>query len=450
MNIQLPLDVKNIIEILEENGHAAYIVGGCVRDFILGYKPKDWDITTSAKPEEVKKLFKRTIDTGIEHGTVTIMIGDNGYEVTTFRLDGDYLDGRHPENVEFTNDLSEDLRRRDFTINAMAYNESEGLIDLYGGIEDLHNRIIRCVGEPEERFSEDALRMMRAVRFAARFGFEIEPETYGAIFGLAPTLAKVSAERIRDEFMKIICSRHPEKMHDLYKLGLTRVFLPEWDAMEKTEQNTPHHLYKVGHHTIEVIKHLNASRDAHVLAAFLHDVGKPMCKTTDENGRDHFKGHAEIGVQMAVNIMRRLKFDNKTIKYVGTLVRYHDARPGNNPYEVRRLMSIVGKSETRDLIELSRADLDGQNQNYLMLEKRDTLNDFEVYYEEAVESGFAVSLGELEIKGSDLIELGVEPGPKMGEILKTCLDEVLKYPLMNTKGDLERIALDIINGRYRG
>ena len=223
--LQLPIEVKNIISKLEQNGHEAYAVGGCVRDCILGKTPKDWDITTSAKPEEIKSLFKKTVDTGIQHGTVTIIENHTGYEVTTYRLDGKYSDGRHPESVEFTPDLKEDLKRRDFTINAMAYNDENGLVDEFCGQEDLKNGIIRCVGDPAKRFEEDALRMMRAVRFSARFGFDIESKTKQAIVDLAPTLDRISMERIREEFIGVITSPNPSKIHELYHMGLTRVFL---------------------------------------------------------------------------------------------------------------------------------------------------------------------------------------------------------------------------------
>jgi len=444
MKIELPLDVKNIIEILEENGHAAYAVGGCVRDSILGQKPKDWDITTSAKPEEVKALFKKTIDTGIQHGTVTIMIGKNGYEVTTFRIDGEYLDGRHPEEVCFTEDLREDLRRRDFTINAMAYNEREGLVDIFGGIEDLERRLIRSVGNPRDRFGEDALRMMRAVRFGARFDFEIEENTKNAIKELAPTLEKVSAERIREEFVKTIYSKCPERLVDYALLGLSDVFMKEWNVCLKTEQNTPHHCYNVGRHIIEVVRAIPEGKEKLKLAAFFHDIGKPWSKTTDANGRDHFKGHNELGVEIAEDIMRRLKFDNNTIKFVTTMVKYHDARPGKSERAARRLLGKIGKENAVPFISLQMADILAQS-DYMRDEKLMNVFDLEETFKTIIDRDDALCVKDLKINGGDLIAMGVQPGPAMGQILSELLEEVLKNPELNDRSKLMEMTERILD-----
>ena len=241
MKIKLPDNVKMILDRLHEAGFEAYAVGGCVRDSILGRIPGDWDITTNALPQDTKKLFKRTIDTGIEHGTVTIMVGKEGYEVTTYRIDGKYEDSRHPSEVTFTKNLTEDMKRRDFTINAMAYNDEEGIIDRFGGMEDIEKGLIRCVGNPKERFSEDALRIMRAVRFAAQLNYSIEDETKNAISELADTLKNISAERIQTELVKLLLSDHPERLMTAYELGITKVILPEFDRCMETPQNNPHH-----------------------------------------------------------------------------------------------------------------------------------------------------------------------------------------------------------------
>ena len=243
MTIQLPEKVKFIIDTLTDAGFEAYAVGGCVRDSILGRTPGDWDITTSAAPDQVKHLFTKTIDTGIQHGTVTVLEGKEGFEVTTYRIDGEYEDNRHPKEVMFTQNLIEDLKRRDFTINAMAYNETEGLIDAFGGIEDLGKKVIRCVGSPEDRFTEDALRMMRAVRFASQLGFTIEKHTKEAISKLSSNLAQISAERIQVELVKLLVSDHPEQMRTVYETGMSRVFLPEFDRMMETPQNNLYHSY---------------------------------------------------------------------------------------------------------------------------------------------------------------------------------------------------------------
>ena len=287
MKINLPEKVRQIIKILTDHGYEAYAVGGCVRDSILGRAPQDWDITTSATPQQVKELFFHTIDTGIQHGTVTVMMHHEGFEVTTYRIDGEYTDARHPKEVQFTASLLEDLKRRDFTINAMAYNEKEGLVDAFDGVGDFRRGVIRCVGEAKERFSEDALRMLRAVRFAAQLGFTIETETIAAMELLAGNIAKVSAERIQVELVKLLVSDHPEKLLTAYETGLTAVFLPEFDRMMETGQNNPHHCYTVGEHTIQAVKNVPSDKVLR-LTMLLHDVAKPACKVTDEQGIDHF------------------------------------------------------------------------------------------------------------------------------------------------------------------
>ena len=326
MTIQIPSKVNSIIHTLQQHGHEAYAVGGCVRDSLLGRIPNDWDITTSAKPEEVKALFHRTIDTGIQHGTVTVMIEKEGFEVTTYRIDGEYTDSRHPKEVIFTPDLQEDLRRRDFTINAMAYNEEQGLVDCFGGREDLEQRIIRCVGNAEERFSEDALRILRALRFAAQLGCTVEEDTMTAIRKLAPTLANISAERIQAELLKMLVSPNPSMMRTVYETGISAVIMPEWDAVMETGQNNPHHKYSVGEHTIHALEAVEPQK-VYRLAMLFHDFGKPLVKTTDEQGIDHFYGHGDVSAELAETIMRRLKFDNDTMDTVCKLVRYHDYRP---------------------------------------------------------------------------------------------------------------------------
>ena len=282
MKIELPRKVIMIINNLQLHGYEAFAVGGCVRDSILCRKPEDWDITTSARPEEVKRLFRRTVDTGIEHGTVTVMIGKDGFEVTTYRVDGLYEDNRHPKEVTFTANLEEDLKRRDFTINAMAYNDEVRLVDVFGGMQDLNHHLIRCVGDPMERFSEDALRILRAVRFSAQLSFPIEGETADAVRKLAPTLNNISAERIQVELVKLLMSDHPELMQDACELGITRVILPEWDAMVGVEQHTPHHKYDVAGHTLCAMKNVKKDKILR-LTMLLHDMGKPQMKTTDES-----------------------------------------------------------------------------------------------------------------------------------------------------------------------
>lgn len=431
--MQLPDSVEKIIHTLETAGYEAYAVGGCVRDALLGLTPDDWDITTSAEPEEVKALFSRTIDTGIKHGTVTVRLNGKSFEVTTYRIDGKYEDGRHPEEVTFTKSLEEDLKRRDFTINAMAVNDRTGIVDLFGGQEDLKAGIIRCVGDPMERFSEDALRMMRAVRFAAKLDFSIEEETKKSISILKDNLRKVSAERIQVELTKLITSNHPEMMRTLYETGLTSVFFPEWDVAMVCEQNTKHHCFTVGEHTIEVMKHVRNDKIMR-LAAMLHDIGKPGMKRTDKKGHDHFQGHPQLSDVMADNILRRLKYDNDTIKKVCMLVRYHDERPALNPRSIRRCMREMNL-DFDDLFELKRADIAGQS-DYMHEEKLAAVDKFEKLYHENLESGNCTDKKQLAVNGGDLIKAGVDKGPEMGRVMEKLLDDVIDEPSANTKETL--------------
>ena len=296
--IEIPAGAARILKVLEANGYEAYVVGGCVRDSLLGKQPHDWDITTSALPLQVKALFSRTIDTGLKHGTVTIPSGREAYEVTTYRIDGEYLDGRHPSEVTFTASLREDLKRRDFTINAMAYNEKDGLQDFFDGISDLENQRIRAVGDPRKRFEEDALRILRAVRFSAQLGYTVEEGTLRAMRMLAPTLARISAERIAAELEKILVSPHPDRLRMAYECGITAVILPEFDRCMETPQNNPHHIYNVGEHTMCALMQARPDRILRT-AILLHDVGKPLCRSTDEKGIDHFYGHPEAGAKIA-------------------------------------------------------------------------------------------------------------------------------------------------------
>ena len=431
--MQLPDSVEKIIHTLETAGYEAYAVGGCVRDALLGLTPDDWDITTSAEPEEVKALFSRTIDTAIKHGTVTVRLNGKSFEVTTYRIDGKYEDGRHPEEVTFTKSLEEDLKRRDFTINAMAVNDRTGIVDLFGGQEDLKTGIIRCVGDPMERFSEDALRMMRAVRFAAKLDFSIEEETKKSISILKDNLRKVSAERIQVELTKLITSNHPEMMRTLYETGLTSVFFPEWDVAMVCEQNTKHHCFTVGEHTIEVMKHVRNDKIMR-LAALLHDIGKPGMKRTDKKGHDHFQGHPQLSDVMADNILRRLKYDNDTIKKVCMLVRYHDERPALNPRSIRRCMREMNL-DFDDLFELKRADIAGQS-DYMQEEKLAAVDKFEKLYHENLESGNCTDKKQLAVNGGDLIKAGVDKGPEMGRVMEKLLDDVIDEPSANTKETL--------------
>ncbi len=427
--MRIPEKVRLIIESLEEHGHEAYAVGGCVRDTLLGREPEDWDITTSARPEQVKEIFHRTVDTGIQHGTVTVMFGKEGFEVTTYRIDGSYSDGRHPDQVAFTSLLREDLRRRDFTINAMAYNPSTGIVDLFGGEEDLAQGIIRCVGNAQERFEEDALRILRAVRFSAQLGFAIEEETRSAIRLLARNLKKISKERIQAEMVKLLISPHPEELRTAYELGITSVILPEFDVMMHQEQHTKFHCYTVGEHTIQVLCHSPAQKVLR-LAALFHDFGKPQTHTTNEAGIDSFKGHPEVSSRMAVERMRDWKFDNDTIGVVETLVRYHDVRMEPVKRNVRRLMSKVGAAWMPLLFELLRADVKGKAA-WTVEGRLQEIDTMERLYHEILADAECFSLKQLAVDGKLLIQVGMKPGKAMGEVLQQMLDYVIEHPEEN-------------------
>ena len=432
----LPVDVKYIIDTLYEHGYEAYAVGGCVRDMILGRTPGDWDITTSAMPEQTKELFERTFDTGIEHGTVTVLLNGVGYEVTTYRIDGKYEDGRHPIEVEFTRNLRDDLLRRDFTINAMAYNDREGLIDIFEGMKDLQKKSIRCVGDAELRFGEDALRILRAIRFSAQLGFEIEESTCESIRKLAGNLSMISAERIQVEMIKLLISNHPEYINKAYELGITKIILPEWDVMMETEQETEHHIYTVGLHSLYALQYIKNDKVLR-LTMLLHDVAKPKCKKIDEDGVAHFKGHEVEGEVMVKAILRRWKMDNDTIKTTSKLVRFHDERIEAKMRNVRRAMYRMGEELFPLYLEIRYADTMAQSM-YMREEKLQNLVELKACYEKIMEQKQCVSLKQLNVTGSDLIALGVPQGKSIGEILKQLLEIVIENPEYNTREYLEK------------
>lgn len=438
MKIQLPEKVNTIIQTLQEHGYEAYAVGGCVRDSLLGREPGDWDITTSASPDETKKLFARTVDTGIEHGTVTVLLGKEGFEVTTYRIDGKYEDSRHPTEVIFTRNLREDLLRRDFTINAMAYNDTEGIVDIFGGMDDLKRKIIRCVGNARERFGEDALRIMRGVRFAAQLGFSLEKETKEAMTELAPTLEKISAERIQTELVKLLVSDSPELIREAYHLGVTAVILPEFDEMMRTGQETKYHRYDVGEHTVQAVCNVPPDKVLR-LTMLLHDVAKPEMKTVDADGTAHFKGHDIRGEQKAKEILRRLKFDNDTIHKVTKLVRWHDYRMPAEKKNVRKAMSKISAELFPMYLLVKRADILAHSM-YRREEELENLSGLQKCYEEIVADHECVSLKQLAVTGTDLIGIGMKPGKQIGEVLNELLRIVLEYPEFNNKENLLRFV----------
>lgn len=430
MIIEMPTKAKEIINRINEAGYEAYIVGGCVRDCLLGRIPNDWDITTSADPYTVKELFRRTIDTGLKHGTVTVLMGDEQYEVTTYRIDGDYTDGRHPDSVTYTRQLSEDLKRRDFTINAMAYHPENGLVDLFDGKKDLESGVIRCVGTAVDRFNEDALRMMRAIRFAAQLGYTIEEETYNAIIELHDNLGKISAERVRVEMEKLLVSDHPYMFKLFYDTKLTSVFMPEFDRAMATKQNHPHHMYDVGEHILHSLEHSENDRVIR-LSMLFHDIAKPNMIEIDEAGITHFKGHPAVSGKMAREIMRRLKYDNVTVDLVSELATYHDRHIEEDTRGVRRALNKLSDGAFPLLLKVKYADVMAQS-DYMREEKLASIARLKDIYEEVLASNECFKLSDLKVKGKDLIAIGITPGPTLGIILNKMLEDVLENPEHNS------------------
>ena len=407
MRIQIPSHVEYIIGKLNQNGYEAFAVGGCVRDTLLGRTPGDWDITTSARPEQVKALFRRTIDTGIQHGTVTVMLERTGYEVTTYRIDGEYEDGRHPRQVEFTSDLLEDLKRRDFTINAMAYSNETGIVDAFGGMEDLEKRVIRCVGEPMERFEEDALRILRAIRFSAQLDFSIEEKTREAITRIAPNLAKVSRERVQMELTKLLCSDHPEQIRQVYETGISRYVSEEFSCLpwEKAEISP----------ALPKEKYVRWAAFLRCACPMEQDSWQTDLSCEKAAGKN-FCEEREKAVRAGGKILRDLKLDNETIGRVKTLTSWCGEKLLPEAPSVRRAMSKMEPEVWDALVELNQ-----YGDEILCLTK------------EIRAAGDCLDLKHLAVNGRDLMSAGVRPGKDMGEILNRMLQEVLERPENNQK-----------------
>lgn len=433
MKIQLPKDVDYIIKELQQHGHEAYAVGGCVRDVILGREPEDWDITTSASPMEVKGIFKRTIDTGILHGTVTVMLDKNGYEVTTYRIDGEYEDNRHPREVTYTPYLSEDLMRRDFTINAMAYNEDSGLVDIFEGLKDLKEHRIRCVGSAEKRFDEDALRILRAVRFSAQLGFEIEKETLLAAKEKAEHLQNISAERIRTELNKLLLAPYPDRLLIAWELGITKIVLPEFDSMMESSLETALGEEKEGVFALRNIKIFHEES-----SMFSADKEKTPLILSWAMLLGSLK--AEEGRE----VLKRLKFDNETVDYVYRLLTWQDYGFLLTPWGMRKAVNTIGKDLMELLFEIKKVRILAE-EGSLSGASGEDIQKAGSLYQCILAKKECVELKELKINGRDLIELGFQPGKAMGRILDELLEAVLKEPDLNTKDQLRSMAEDILN-----
>lgn len=434
---------KTVLKRLRESGYEGYVVGGSVRDSLLGLTPHDFDVTTSALPETVLKLFCdfTVVETGLKHGTVTVVIDGEPIEVTTFRCDGAYFDGRHPEKVSFTGSLSEDLKRRDFTVNAMAYSEESGFIDLFGGKSDLENGIIRTVGDPEERFKEDALRILRALRFASTYGFEIEEETEKAIRKLKGSLSLLSAERIFSELKKLILGKGAERILLQYPDVITEIIPELWESVG-FDQRTPYHRYDVYTHTVKTLA-LCPTDTVTRLSALLHDSGKPETfKETD--GVGHFFGHASVSAEKTRAAMNRLKSDNATKDAVVTLVKYHDTDVQETERNVKRWLGKLTPELFERLIDLKIADNSAKTKE--SLERLKKYENIKKIAKEILEKDECFSLKQLEINGSDLIALGIPKGRAIGEALDLLLDKVISGECENEKDTLlefvkNRVAL---------
>lgn len=436
--IRIPKQAEKAIEVLEANDYEAYCVGGCVRDSLMGKEPADWDVCTSCKPERLKEIFSgyKIIETGLKHGTVTVIIDSMPIEITTFRKDSDYKDHRHPLNVEYVTDLKEDLSRRDFTINSLAYSKRTGLIDYFGGLDDLQNGIIRCVGEPKMRFEEDALRILRAVRFASTLGFSIDWNTKSALYQKLNLLEFISAERIRDEFLKLLTGDSVLSILCDYKEVIFFI-IPELKKCDSTPQNTPHHCYNVYEHTahsvanIEPLPHLR-------MTMLLHDIGKPSTLTTDKQGISHFKNHQYVGGQIAEKILKRLRFSKKETKYICSLIAQHDNRFPASEKSVKKFISRHGKDFFRDYVKIRTADTLAQS-DYMRNEKLSTINSVNRIGEEIIKSGLPLSVKELDLNGNDLIDIGFK-GKDIGKLLNEILNLVIDNNLSNTKSELMNYA----------
>lgn len=445
IKIQIPKGVKYIINTLQENNHEAYIVGGAVRDSLLERKVNDWDITTSANPQEVVNIFEnlryKIIPTGLKHGTVTILINSIGYEITTFRIDGEYEDNRHPKEVKFTSNLKEDLKRRDLTINAMAYNDKTGLVDYFNGLEDLNNKIVRCVGNSKDRFNEDSLRMLRCIRFASQLNFDMEKSTKFNIRELSKNINNVSMERIRDELCKILVSSQPVYgIRNIVELNLVDYIIPELKDCVGFQQHNKHHDKDVYGHILSVVENVPNKLELR-LAALLHDIGKPKCFNIGEDGQGHFYGHQKISADMTKDILKRLKFDNKTIDKVDKLVynhmtRYNKLRTPN----IKKFINKVGIDNLDDLFELQIADIKGSAKEYHSF---DNVLNLKIKCEKILSEKQPLTIKDLDIDGHDLMELGIKQGKEIGIVLNKLLDIILENPNLNNKEDLIKIVESI-------
>jgi tRNA nucleotidyltransferase (CCA-adding enzyme) len=437
ITFEIPKDSVYILNRLEEHGFEAFVVGGCVRDSIIGRSPQDWDITTSATPAEVKQLFQKTVDTGLKHGTVTVLLHKHSYEITTYRIEGKYINNRKPESVEFTNSIHADLSRRDFTINAMAYNPSSGLIDPFGGIEDIKAKQIKAVGNPTQRFEEDALRMLRAVRFAAQLNYDIEQATFKAIQSCHQLINNISGERIRDELNKTLLA-NPMTFEMLHQTGILKVIMPELDHCFLTLQRNPYHIFNVGIHSLNAARYIEQSSLLR-WTMLLHDIGKPYVKTTDKEGIDHFYMHQKVSAEKAESILQRLRFDNSTISKTKKLILEHDRQIGANEKSIRKAVAAIGVDLFEPWLQIKAADISAQNPDKSM-DRLAHLDLVKVLFHKILREKQCLTLKDLAVRGKDLMEIGIPQDKKLGEVLQKLLDAVLEQPELNNREQLIELA----------
>lgn len=447
---KIPEYVEPVLKILHEAGSEGFLVGGCVRDSLMGRIPNDWDICTAMEPEHVLETFVRqgfaVIPTGLKHGTVTVMSCSEGVEVTTFRTDGVYSDGRHPDEVAFTAKIEDDLARRDFTMNAIGFQPETGqFVDPFHGQEDIEKGIIRCVGVPEDRLREDYLRAMRAVRFSAVLGFALDAETEKAVREIAPWLEYTAKERLRVEIMKLLGGTYAEQALRRYA-DVIAVVIPELEPCFGFRQNNPYHIYDVWEHTLHTVGQMPGHSPTLRLAALLHDIGKPSVYVEDDKDIGHFRGHEQVSEQLAKSIMRRLRFDNETQEIVTELVRVHDRSYRLTKAGVRRLLSEIGDCQFERLMQLREADIKAQNPEFA-LERLEEVKQLHVLKNQIMEEQNCISLKNLAVNGRDLILLGYTPGPEIGQVLHTLLDIVLEDPEKNTRETLCEIAKNLRKGQ---
>lgn len=443
MVIKIPQQVNRVIENLHREGYTAYIVGGACRDIIMGAEAHDWDVATSALPQETARIFSdyRVIETGIKHGTVTVVIDGTNIEITTYRIEKGYSDNRHPDSVDFTDKIEEDLSRRDFTVNAIAYSPLGGTVDPFGGQADIEKKTIRCVGNPDKRFGEDALRILRALRFSATLGFEIEPETAESIHRNKELLANISAERIFVEISKMLCGKDIKRI--LLDFSDVLFFiLPQLKPMKGCEQNHERHIYDVWGHTVAAVDSVEAKPHLR-FAMLLHDSGKPHVKSTDTNGVDHFYSHAKRSRKIAFETLSKLKTSVKFRELVCNLVEYHDFLPDKISRKTyKKYIALLGAETVRDLFEVRKADVSAQSPKFLTESLEANEKGLEIF-REITEENACLKISDLAVNGRDLEKAGFEPSPQMGRILNTLLDEVMGDKLENNKKTLLERAKNI-------